>query len=136
MDVIALIGRLIFVAMFLNSGVKHFRQREGMTAYVRSAGGPAPELAVPLTGVMLLAGGGLVALGLWPDVGALLLAAFLLPVAFYMHRYWKVDDPQMRTVQETHFWKNVSLAGASILLFALFAACGEEIGLMLGGPLF
>jgi len=136
MEVVALIGRLIFVAMFLNSGVNHFRRRETMTAYARSAGGPAPELMVPATGVIIFVGGALIAVGLWPDLGALLLAAFLLPVAYYMHAFWKVEDPQMRTMQETHFWKNVSLAGASITLFALFAACGDDIGLMAGGPLF
>ncbi|HLM09151.1 MAG TPA: DoxX family protein [Thermoleophilaceae bacterium] len=136
MDVIALIGRILFVIMFLNSGVKHLRQREGLVAYARSAGGPAPELMVPLTGVMLLAGGALVALGLWPDLGALLLVAFLLPTAYYMHGFWRVEDPQMRTMQETHFWKNVSLAGASLLLFALFVECGDQLGLMAGGPLF
>jgi putative oxidoreductase len=136
MDVVALIGRLIFVAMFLRSGVNHFKRREALVAYTRSAGGPLPELLVPASGAMIFVGGALIALGLWPDVGALLLAAFLLPVAYYMHAFWKVDDPQLRTLQETHFWKNVSLAGASILLFALFAACGEDIGLMAGGPLF
>jgi putative oxidoreductase len=47
---------------------------------------------VPLSGAMLLAGGLLIAIGLWPDLGALLLAAFLLPVAYYMHAYWKIDE--------------------------------------------
>jgi putative oxidoreductase len=136
MEVVALIGRLVFAAMFINSGINHFKERENMTAYARSQGAPAPELGVPGSGVLILVGGVLVAIGLWPDLGALLLAAFLLPVSFYMHAFWKVEDPQMRKMQETHFWKNMSLAGASILLFALFAACGDDIGLMAGGPLF
>jgi len=136
MDVVALIGRLIFVAMFLRSGVNHFKMREAMVAHTRSAGGPYPELLVPASGAMIFVGGALIALGLWPDLGALLLAAFLLPVGYYMHAFWKFEDPQMRMLQETHFWKNVSLAGASILLFALFASCGDDIGLMAGGPLF
>ena len=136
MDVVALIGRLVFVAMFLNSGVKHIRQREGMAAYARSVGAPAPELMVPLTGVMIFVGGALIAVGVWPDLGALLLAAFLFPVAYYMHPFWKVEDPQVRTQQETHFWKNVSLGGVSILLFALFVEFGDRLGLMAGGSLF
>jgi putative oxidoreductase len=136
MEVVALIGRLVFAAMFINSGVNHFMERENMTAYARSQGAPAPELGVPGSGVLILVGGVLVAIGLWPDVGALLIAGFLLPVSFYMHAFWKVDDPQMRKMQETHFWKNISLAGASILLFALFAECGDHLGLMAGGPLF
>src|ERR687887_1531877 len=98
----------MFAAMFVNSGITHFLKREGMVAYARSAGGPAPELMVPLTGAMIFAGGALIALGAWPDVGALLLAAFLLPTAFYMHAFWKVDDPQARQQQQIHFFKNLS----------------------------
>jgi putative oxidoreductase len=136
MDVVALIGRLIFVFMFLSSGVKHFGRREAMVAYARSARAPLPELAVPASGAMLLVGGALVAVGAWADLGALILAAFFLPVAYYMHGFWRVKDPQARAAQEIHFWKNISLAGASLLIFALFAECGSDLGLMATGPLF
>ena len=136
MDVVALIGRLLFAAMFINSGVNHIKEREGMTAYARSQGAPAPELGVPASGLLILVGGVLLALGLWPDLGALLIAAFLVPVTFFMHPFWKVSDAQQRKMQEIHFWKNLSMTGASLLVFALFAACGDHIGLMAGGPLF
>lgn len=53
-----------------------------------------------------------------------------------MHAYWKIDDPQMRAMQEAQFWKNVSLGGASILLFALFVEFGDHLGLTATGPLF
>lgn len=136
MDVVALIGRLVFVLKFLNSGVKHFRRRESLVAYARSARAPLPELAVPVSGAMLLVGGGLIAVGAWADLGALIIAAFLLPVAYCMHGFWRIEDPQARAAQETPFWKNVSLAGASLLIFALFAECGSDLGLMATGPLF
>ena len=136
MEVVALIGRLMFAALFIKSGIGHFKEREGMTAYARSQGAPAAALGVPSSGVMIFVGGVLVALGLWPDLGALVIAAFLLPVAFYMHAFWKIADPQMRKMQEVHFWKNISLAGASLLVFALFAEYGDDLGLMVGGPLF
>ena len=136
MEVIGLIGRLVFVAMFLESGINHIRNREQLTAYARSSGGPAPELTVPLTGAMIFVGGGLIALGVWADLGALLLAAFLLPVSIYMHAFWKLDDPQMKTMQRTHFMKNISLFGVSLLLFYVFNQCGGHLGLMAGGPLF
>jgi len=136
MEVVALIGRLLFAAMFINSGIDHLKEREGMTAYARSQGAPAPELGVPGSGLLILMGGLLMALGLWPDLGALLIAAFLIPVTFYMHAFWKISDPQMRQMQRIHFFKNLSLTGASLLAFALFAECGDDIGLMAGGPLF
>jgi uncharacterized membrane protein YphA (DoxX/SURF4 family) len=44
-------------------------------------GGPAPEVLVPASGLMILVGGILIALGVWADLGALLIAAFLVPTA-------------------------------------------------------
>ena len=135
MDAIELIGRLLFVALFLQSGVKHLTQRENYVAYARSSNAPAPQALVPLTGLMILAGGALVALGLWADLGALLIAAFLLPTAYFMHGFWRFDDPQQRQAQHVHFMKNLSLAGASLALFALYAQCAGTLW-MLTGPLF
>ena len=54
MDLIELIGRLVFAAMFVNSGSKHLTQREAMTAYARGMRAPAPGILVPATGVMLV----------------------------------------------------------------------------------
>jgi putative oxidoreductase len=135
MEAVELIGRLLFVAIFLNSGITHFRMREGMVAYMRSSGGPAPELAVPLSGLTIFAGGVLIAIGAWPDLGAALIAAFLLPAAYWMHAYWKVDDPQQRTNQHAHFMKNVSLAGAALALLAFYNMAPGD-GWHLTGPLF
>lgn len=135
MELIELIGRLVFVAMFVRSGIQHFAKRESMVAYARSSGAPAPELMVPLTGLMILGGGVLVALGLWADLGALLIAAFLVPTAYYMHAFWKVDDPMMRATQDAHFMKNISLAGAALALFGLYNLVGDDLW-MITGPLF
>jgi putative oxidoreductase len=121
--------------MFVNSGVKHLTERESMTAYARAMGSPAPGVLVPLTGVMIGVGGILIALGVWADLGALMIAAFLVPTAYYMHGFWRFDDPQQRQTQMAHFMKNLSLAGASLALLALYAQCAGHLW-MLTGPLF
>jgi putative oxidoreductase len=135
MDLLELIGRLVFVAMFLNSGVRHLTERESMTAYARAMRSPAPGLLVPFTGVLIAAGGILIALGVWADLGALMIAAFLVPTAYYMHGFWRFDDPQQRQMQMAHFMKNMSLAGAALALLALYAQCVDKLW-MLTGPLF
>jgi putative oxidoreductase len=92
---------------------------------------------VPATGVMILVGGVLIALGLWADLGALLIAAFLLATAYWMHGYWSLEDQQQRQGQKIHFEKNLSLAGAALLIFYLFNQFGPDIGLTIGdGRLF
>jgi putative oxidoreductase len=87
---------------------------------------------VPASGLMAVAGGLLLVIGLWADLGALLLAAFVFPVAVGMHAFWKVDDAMERLQEQVHFMKDVSLGGGALALFALFQQCGSEIGLTAG----
>jgi putative oxidoreductase len=120
MSVVFVIGRLLFAWIFLRSGVAHLRDDGMMAGYSESKGVPAAATMVKVTGVMLLVGGILVALGLWADVGALLIAAFLLPTALIMHNYWTIEDPQARNGDAAHFYKDVSLLGAAIVVFYLY----------------
>jgi uncharacterized membrane protein YphA (DoxX/SURF4 family) len=60
----------------------------------------------------------------------------VVPTAFYMHPYWKVQDPQQRINQQNHFMKNLALAGGAIMAFVLFAGLGRDLGLTITGPLF
>ncbi len=133
MDVVLLIGRILFAGIFVISGatIHLLKWRDGV-AYARMKNVPAPELLVPASGVMAVVGGLLVALGLWADLGALLLAAFVFPVAFGMHAFWKVADPMERMMEQVQFIKDVSLGGAALALFALFQQFGGDIGLTLG----
>ena len=137
MDWLILIGRVIFVLIFVISGlnVHLFNWRNGV-AYARQNGVPVPELLVPFSGLMAVVGGVLLALGLWPDLGALLLAAFVFPVAFGMHRFWRVEDPMMRLNDQVHFLKDCALGGAALALFGFFQQFGDDVGLTLTGPLF
>lgn len=108
------VGRVLFALMFILSGFSHFSP--GTTQYAASAGVPAPSLLVPLAGIMAIAGGVLVALGLWTRLGALLIVLFLVPVTLEMHAFWAIDDPQMRQVQYLNFMKNLSMLGGALLL--------------------
>lgn len=137
MDIIALIGRILFVLIFVASGsTGHLGQRKGMAQYAASQGVPAAEPLVVLSGLLILVGGLMVALGVWGDLGALLLLVFVVPAAYFMHAFWKVEDPQQHANQQAHFMKNLALAGGAIMAFVLFAGLGAELGLTLTGPLF
>jgi uncharacterized membrane protein YphA (DoxX/SURF4 family) len=136
MDVVLLAGRILFVYLFVSSGIGHIRNREMMAGYAGQMGLPAPALLVPLTGIQLLLGSAMVLLGIWADAGALLIALFLLPTAFTMHAYWKIEDPQSRHGDELHFQKDIALLGAALIAFVLFQQYGNDLGLMITGPLF
>lgn len=135
MDVIVLIGRILFTVIFLGSAVNHFTQRAPMASYAASRGVPAAPLAVVGSGVLQLFGGLSVLLGIWPDLGALLLVIFLVPTAVMMHGFWRESDPQTRQLEMIQFLKDLSLAGAALMLFAFFAHT-DDLGLTITGPLF
>jgi uncharacterized membrane protein YphA (DoxX/SURF4 family) len=135
MSVLVLIGRILFSIQFLLSGFGHFTQRQMMTGYAASKGVPAAGASVLLSGLLLLVGGVFVAVGIWPDLGALLLVIFLVPTAFLMHAFWNENEPMARMNEQTQFTKDMALAGAALVMFAVFAYLGEDLGLVVVGPL-
>jgi putative oxidoreductase len=137
MDVVFLIGRVLFGVLFIYSGIgAHFVAGETTKAYARQAGAPAPEATVPLTGVVIIAGGLMVILGIWADLGALLIAGFLFLTAFIIHRFWRVADPQMRQMEQVQFSKDIALAGAALVIFYTWNQLQGDAGLSITDPLF
>ncbi|MFC8528621.1 DoxX family protein [Nocardia sp. NPDC057227] len=135
MDVVVLIGRILFALLFLGSAAGHLTQADGMAGYAASRGIPAPKLAVLGSGVLILVGALSVLLGVWADLGSLLLVLFLLPTAVLMHPFWKETDAETKQLELIGFNKDVALGGAALALFAFFAHT-PELGLTITGPLF
>ncbi|MFI5782239.1 DoxX family protein [Nocardia sp. NPDC051570] len=135
MDVVVLIGRILFALLFLGSGFGHLTQTDAMAAYTASKGVPAAKAGVLVSGVMLIVGGLSVLLGVWADLGSLILLVFVLPAAFLMHAFWKESDAQAKQGEMVHFNKDVALGGAALMLFAFFAH-NSDLGLTITGPLF
>jgi putative oxidoreductase len=116
MEAIFLIGRLLFAAIFIMSAIGHITKAKSMGAYAKSMGVPAAEFMTVLTGFMLLAGGLAMIFNFDMFYGALLLVLFLVPTAIIMHAFWKVSDATMKQVQQAMFMKNISLAGAALMI--------------------
>jgi putative oxidoreductase len=136
-DVVFLIGRIVFALVFLFSGATvHLIQARQGIEYARMYRVPAAEVLVPLSGVMAVVGALSVILGIWADLGALLLIAFLLPVAFFMHAFWRETDEQMKANQMAHFLKNMALAGGALILFYAYNQLQGAAGLTITDPLF
>jgi putative oxidoreductase len=113
-----LAGRLVFGGYFLYSGISHFLQREMLVEYARHKGVRAPEAAVAGSGLLLLGGGLSLLTGMFPKVGAGLIATFLLGVSPNMHAFWREQEPQTRMNEMVNFTKNMALLGASFLAAA------------------
>jgi putative oxidoreductase len=133
MDVVLLVGRVLFGALFIASAIGHLTQTKAMAGYAASRGVPMATAATLLTGVQILLGGSSVILGVWGDLGSLLLVVFLAGTAVLMHQFWRESEPTNRQMEMVHFNKDVALAGAALGFFWVFSS---DPGLTLTGPLF
>jgi putative oxidoreductase len=129
-----LAGRILFAAFFVNSSIAHVRFGGGMVGYAKQARFPLPRLAGWPAGLWLAAGSLSVILGAWADVGALMLALFVVLAAAGFHRFWKFEGEQRQT-QRSNFLRNVAFLGAALALFAFFATAGHDLPLTLTDPL-
>jgi uncharacterized membrane protein YphA (DoxX/SURF4 family) len=137
MEALFLIGRILFGLLFVFSGLMAhlIGYRQGVQ-YARMYNVPLAALGVPLTGVMAVAGGAMVILGIWGDLGALLIAAFLLLITPLMHAFWKETEVQQKQLQMVNFNKNFALLGAALAVFYLWNQLQGEAGLSITDPLF
>jgi putative oxidoreductase len=116
---VLLIGRVVFSFFFIYSGFNHLTKLGMYSQFARMSGVPAPTVLTALSGVMLLAGGLSILLGVKARWGSLLIAAFLIPAAFTVHKFWGIADPMMAANQSAHFWKNIALTGACLMFYGL-----------------
>lgn len=113
MRYLVLTGRALYSAIFLTT-FSHFSPQ--VIGFAAQQGVPAAGLLVPLSGVIALAGGLSVLLGLRARIGAWLIVVFLVPVSFMLHNFWAVTDPMMHQLQQVMFLKNLSILGGALLI--------------------
>jgi putative oxidoreductase len=119
MNAVLLLGRILFAILFVRSGIMHLTKLEAMTGYAKYKKVPAAKFFVAFTGVAIILGGLWVALGIYADLGALILAIFTLTAAFQMHNFWAETTPEGKTTESVAFYKDLALAGAALVLFVL-----------------
>lgn len=121
MNVVLFIGQVLFAALFITSGIGHFAKLEAMTGYARYKKLPAAKLGVMASGLFFLVGGILIVIGTYVDLGALLIAITLVLAAVIFHNFWKESDANTKMQEQIAFNKDIALAGAALVLFALVA---------------
>ena len=108
--VAALVGRLMMSAIFLMSGYGKVVAYATTAAYMEKNGLPGQLL--PITILVELGGGILLAIGYQTRLVAIILAGFTLVAASIFHSNFG-DRNQL-----IHFMKNVAIAGGFLLVFA------------------
>jgi putative oxidoreductase len=111
---VTLLGRFLFALIFVMGGANLFSSQS--VAYAASQGVPLASIAVPLAGVLAIAGGLSILLGYRAKIGAWLLVLFLACVTPTMHKFWGVTDPMMHQMQFIMFLKNLSMLGGALFI--------------------
>jgi uncharacterized membrane protein YphA (DoxX/SURF4 family) len=125
MSVLRAVARPLLASIFIVQGYETLRHPELVVSraepVVRPLAeriGPVPDdplQAVRINGAVQVAAGSLLALGWWPRLSALAIAATLVPTTAAGHRFWEEPDPVARSNQRTHFFKNISMLGGLLL---------------------
>ena len=119
MKIIFLIARIVLGSYYLFSASGHFSQMGMMAGYTASKGVPMPEVAVIVTGILLLIGGITILTGYQPRIGIVALVIFFLPVTLIMHNFWSIDDQMMRMTEMISFIKNIALLASAVMFLAI-----------------
>jgi putative oxidoreductase len=77
-----------------------------------------PEQAVRINGAVQLVAGSLLALGRFPRLSALAIAATLVPTTLAGHRFWEAEEDGNKAQQQMHFLKNASMLGGLLIASA------------------
>lgn len=136
MNAVFLIARILFALIFLLSAMGHITKADAMAGYATYKGAPGGKFGVIFSGITMGLGALMVLLGIYGDLGALLVFATLIPATFFMHAYWKESDAQAKQMDQVSFNKNVGLMGGALAFFLLFAITNAGVGLTITGSLF
>ena len=111
---VVLLGRFLYVLIFLIAAPNYFSKQT--IASAAAHGAPLASIAVPLSGIIALAGGLSIPLGYRAKVGAWLIVLFRVPVTLIMHNFWTAHDPTMAQIQLVMFMKNLAILGGALLI--------------------
>ena len=115
-SILMLIARICISAMFLLSGVHKFMDYSGTAEYMATKHIPAMPYLFGAAFVEII-GGLSILLGYKIRFGSLLLILFLIPVTYFFHDFWNIQDPKAMQAQMTHFFSNLALFGGLLYVF-------------------
>jgi putative oxidoreductase len=128
MAVLRALARPMLASIFIVQGYETLRRPERVAPRAEKVVGPLKERVdalpddteqlVRINGGVQLVAGSLLAIGKFPRLSALALAATLVPTTLAGHPYWEAKDDQERAQQRIHFLKNLTMLGGLLIAAA------------------
>lgn len=144
-DIIFLVGRIFFSIYFSGAAalwgpsssvgaLAHLAGAGEKRARARAVRFRFPRLAGAPSAIWLGAGSFSIAFGIWPDIGALMLAMFSAAAAIYFHGFWRLPT-ERRETEANLFFRNLMFTGAALILFACLVMQGPDVPFSFTGSL-
>ena len=114
-----LIGRIIVGLFYLYSGIDGFINLPGKIGFAASRGAPMPQVTVLISALLLLIAGITIITGFEVRIGVIALVLFFVPVTFYIHDFWNVQEPMQRLAEWRSFQSNIALMASALMFLAI-----------------
>jgi putative oxidoreductase len=111
-DYLVVLGRIMLAALFLWSGLGKLMSYEGTVGYISSVGLPLAPLGYLIAVGVEIGGGIALVVGFKTRIVAAVFAVYALATALSFHMNFGDLN------QATHFFKNISIAGGMLHVFA------------------
>jgi putative oxidoreductase len=118
-DAILLAGRLALGVIFVKSGFQKLITLGAFAASLANRGIPASGTWALIGATVEFVGGLMIVTGFRTRAASLLMLMFLIAATGISHRFWDYADAAIRRNQESQFFKNLSMFGGYLLLFAV-----------------
>ncbi|MDE1896108.1 MAG: DoxX family protein [Rhodospirillales bacterium] len=116
-DEVILVARILLIVLFLKFGWSKLLDYSGTVAYMGQTGVPVPELSALVAIVVEVFVSLAILLGIGTRPLAVLMAFYTLATGFLAHHYWTMSGAAQYE-NEINFYKNVSIMGGFLLLYA------------------
>jgi putative oxidoreductase len=113
-DLLLVLARVLLGWIFVQSGWGKLMNISGFVATMPRRG--LPDFLGYVAPFVEFIGGVLLIVGLATRYASLVILLFIIIASFSSHRYWASEPAQVAN-QSSHFWKNVSMMGGTVLLF-------------------
>jgi putative oxidoreductase len=122
MDIVRTFARPMLASTFIVGGYNVLRDPTAKARATEEVAGTLPvdpsddaEQLVTLTAAVQVGAGAMLALGKFPRLSSLALAASLVPSAAAASRFWTLDDERSRSEQAVRFLTDVSALGGLLI---------------------
>ncbi len=115
-DIILLLGRVALGAIFVKSGLQKLMTLGAFAASLAGRGIPQSSTWALIGAMVEFVGGILIVTGFRTREASLLMILFVIVATGISHRFWEYTE-SARRLQESQFFKNLSILGGFLLLF-------------------